>query len=257
MNTQFFLTLTAAIFISGIAGYLGTLMLSKKMSVVAGPLSHLALPGVALAILYDFSIALGAFPFVILGSLFIWLLEKRTKLPLENLSAIIFAFGVGTALLFLPMNKAEEALVGNISRITLLETMVSVFLSFLVFIILQKIYNQIMLTNIYEDLALIEGIKINRNALLYLLGIAITVGLGVYLVGGLITVALIALPSASAKNLSRDLHSYKILAPIFGIVSAVIGIAIASSLHLPTGPMIIIFGSILFLLTVILRRQSF
>ena len=82
MDYQVYLTLISGIFIGGIAGYLGTLMLSKKMSAVAGPLAHLAFPGVALALLYGFSnIALGVFPFVIIGAFLIWLLEKRTKLP--------------------------------------------------------------------------------------------------------------------------------------------------------------------------------
>ena len=51
MPIQFILTLISGIFIGGVGGYLGTLMLSKKMSVVAGPLAHLALPGVALALI--------------------------------------------------------------------------------------------------------------------------------------------------------------------------------------------------------------
>ena len=72
MIDQLTLTVISGIFISGAAAYLGTLMLSKKMSVVAGPLAHLALPGVALAIIYGFSLSLGAFPFVILGAILIW-----------------------------------------------------------------------------------------------------------------------------------------------------------------------------------------
>ena len=105
MSSQLILTLISGIFISGIAGYLGTLMLSKKMSAVAGPLAHLAFPGVALALIFGFNISLGVFPFVIIGAILIWLLEERTKLPMENLAAIIFASGVGTALLFLPKRQ--------------------------------------------------------------------------------------------------------------------------------------------------------
>jgi len=257
MTYQIILTLISGIFISGVAGYLGTLMLSKKMSVVAGPLAHLALPGVALALIYGFSISLGAFPFVILGAFLIWLLEKRTKLPMENLAAIIFAFGVGTALLILPIEQAEEALIGNITKITLSETIITVILSLLVFYVAKKIYQKIMLMNIYEDLAVIEGTNKNLCNLFYLLSIAIVVALGVYLVGGLITVALIAIPAASAKNVSKGLHFYKISAVVFGVISAVAGIFIARFIHLPTGPLVIISGVVLFLITVIFRKRLF
>ena len=257
MSSQLIFSLISGIFISGVAGYLGTLMLSKKMSVVAGPLAHLAFPGVALAIIFGFNISLGVFPFVIIGAILIWLLEERTKLPLENLAAIIFASGVGSALLFLPIDKAEEALIGSIEKITSWETTIVVILSLLVFYVIKRLYQKMMLMNVYEDLAVMEGINIKLYNLLYLLSIAVVVALGVYLVGGLITAALIAIPAASAKNVSGGLRSYKIWAIVLGIISVIAGIFIARFFHLPTGPMVVVSGVVLFLISVIFRKRSF
>ena len=257
MSSQLILTLISGIFISGIAGYLGTLMLSKKMSVVAGPLAHLAFPGVALALIFGFNISLGVFPFVIIGAILIWLLEERTKLPMENLAAIIFASGVGTALLFLPIDKAEEALIGSIEKIASWETLVVVILSLLVFYVVKRLYQKMMLMNVYEDLAVVEGTNIKLYNLLYLLSIAVVVALGVYLVGGLITAALIAIPAASAKNISGGLQSYKTWAIVLGIISAITGIFIARFFHLPTGPMVVVSSVVIFLISVIFRKQSF
>ncbi len=257
MNTQLFLSITSGIFIGGISAYLGTLMLSKKMSIVAGPLAHLALPGVALAILYHFSISLGIFPFVILGAIIIWLLEKKTKLPLENLSAIIFAIGVGSALLVLPLGRAEEALIGSIQTITLIQTLSIIVLSTIIFFIIKKVYSQIMLINIHEDLARIEGVKIDYLNLLYLLSIAFVVGLGVYLVGGLITAALIAIPAATGKNISHDLPGYIKWSVGIGIFNTILGILLAPCLHLPIGPSIIVWSAIIFLVSVIFSKKLY
>ena len=80
------LSLTVGTVVGGVAAYLGTLMLSRKMALVAGPLGHLTLPGIALALVYGFDISLGAFPFVILGIVLIWLFEIKTKLPMEALT---------------------------------------------------------------------------------------------------------------------------------------------------------------------------
>ncbi len=257
MSLQIILTLISGIFISGVAGYLGTLMLSKKMSVIAGPLAHLAFPGVALALICGFNISLGVFPFVIIGAILIWLLEKKTKLPMENLAAIIFASGVGSALLFLPIDKAEAALTGSIAKITLGETIFVVISSLLVFCVIKQLYQKMMLINVHEDLATIEGVNIQLYNLLYLLSIAIVVALGVYLVGGLITAALIAIPAASAKNISKGLHTYKVWAITLGIISAIAGILIAHFIHLPSGPMVIVFSAMLFLISVGFRKQLF
>lgn len=257
MITQFRIirSLIAAIFISGIAGYLGTLMLSKRMSAAAGPLAHLALPGAALSIIYGLSLFVGVFPSVLLGAVFIWFLEKRTRLPMENLSAIIFAAGVGTTLLILPIDKAEEALIGNIMKITNSETLATVTLTILVFYLIKKIYPKMSLINIDEDLATVEGVNINFYNLIYLLVIAVVVGLGVYLVGGLITVALIAIPAASARNISVNLRWYKILAVFFAVSSAIGGIFIARLSHLPPGPMIVVLSIVLFLFLTFLGKQ--
>ncbi len=257
MSYQLILSLVSGIFISGVAGYLGTLMLSKKMSVVAGPLAHLAFPGVALALIFGFNISLGVFPFVIIGAILIWFFEKRTKLPMENLAAIIFASGVGTALLFLPIDKAEEALVGSITTISLVETIMVIILSLIVFSAVKKLYQKMMLMNVYEDLAVVEGVNIQIYNLLYLLSIAVVVALGVYLAGGLITAALIAIPAASAKNISKGLLSYKVLAIIFGILSAILGICIAHFFSLPAGPMVVVFSVVIFLISVIFRKSLF
>jgi len=257
MSSQFIFSLTSGIFISAAAGYLGTLMLSKKMSVVAGPLAHLAFPGVAIALLWGFHLFFGVFPFVVIGAILIWILEKKTKLPMENLAAIIFAAGVGTALLILPIDKAEEALVGSINTITPLETLVVITSSLLVFFTVNRIYKKMMLMNIYEDLAKVEGINTSLCNLLYLLSIAVVVSLGVYLVGGLITAALVAIPAASAKNISQGLPSYKISAVFFGVIASTAGITIAQLAKLPTGPMVIVAGVLLFLISIIFRKRTF
>jgi ABC-type Mn2+/Zn2+ transport system permease subunit len=257
MFSQPFLTLISGGLIGGVAAYLGTLMLAKKMSVITDPLAHLAFPGVAIALILGWSIFLGAFPFVIIGVFLIWLLEKKTKLPLENLTAIIFSFGVGLALLILPIEKAEEALVGNIAFITPLETLVTIILSILIFYVVSQIYNKIMLMNVYEDLAAVEGINTRLYSLIYLLSIAIVVSLGVYLAGGLMTAALIAIPSASAKNISHNLASYKKWSVFFGILASILGIVIAPLTHLPIGPSVIIVGVIIFLISIIFKKEDF
>lgn len=255
MNSQLMLSVVSGIFISGVAAYLGTLMLSKKMSVVAGPLAHLAFPGVAIALLYGLEISFGVFPFVIIGAILIWFLERKTKLPMENLTAIVFAFGVGSALLILPIGKAQSALVGSISTISLSETFLVTVLSIIIFFLVNFTYKKMMLMNIHEDVAKTEGVNVNLFNFLYLLSIALVVGLGVYLVGGLITAALVAIPAASARNVSRNLSSYKWWSVIFGTIATVSGIFIAPVFHLPVGPTIIVLGALIFLITIFIPKK--
>lgn len=254
MTAQLALSLISGAFIAGTAAYLGTLMLSRRMAAVAGPLGHLALPGAALALIYGFSISLGAFPFVVLGILLIWLLEMRTKLPMEALTAIVFAAGVAIAFLFLPIDEAEAALIGSISTVDVYETVAAVILGTAVSLAIRRSYVRIMLINIHEGVAKTEGVNVNLYNLIYLSCIAIVVALGVALVGGLMTAALVAIPASAARNVSTSLVQYGIAAATFGVVSAIIGIVSFTITGLPAGPMVILTSVIIFLITVSLAK---
>jgi ABC-type Mn2+/Zn2+ transport system permease subunit len=250
MTNQVVLSLISGMVIAGSAAYLGTLMLSRRMAVVAGPLGHLALPGAALALVYGFNISLGAFPFVVLGIVIIWLLEIRTKLQMEALTAIVFAGGVAAAFLFLPIEEAEAALVGNISTVGASETLAAAVLGLGVFVAVNRSYSKIMLISIHEDVAATEGVDVKLYNLIYLVCIAVIVALGVALVGGLMTAALVAIPAAAARNVSKTVVQYGVLSAAVGIASATVGILAAAATGLPAGPLVILTSTLIFLATV-------
>ncbi|EHL31810.1 metal ABC transporter permease [Legionella drancourtii] len=254
MNNQLILSLIAGIFIGGVSGYLGSLMLSKRMALVAGPLGHLTLPGIAIALLYGFSIALGAFPFVLLGIVFIWLLELRTKLPMEALTAVVFASGIAVAFLFLPIEQAQSALIGDITKISYLETVVSGSVALFLFFIIKLIYPKMVLINISEDLAQSEGINVKKYNFIYLTLIAIVVAIGVQMVGGLLTAALVSIPPASARNVSRNLTQYSLISILVGVVASCIGILLFKFTGLPSGPLIILASTFIFLISLIFKK---
>jgi len=255
MDSPFLLSLVVGIFIGGVAGYLGSLMLSRRMALVAGPLGHLTLPGIALALMYGFDVSLGAFPFVILGIILIWLFEMRTKLPMEALTAVVFASGVAITFLFLPIEQAEAALVGDISRVRFAEATLSVLVAILLFLVVKKIYSKIVLMNISEELAQSQGLNIKKYNFIYLGSIAIIVALGVKMVGGLLTAALVAIPASAARNLSRNLTQYAFGAMVIGIISSFLGIFFFKLTGFPPGPLIILASTLIFLISLILRKQ--
>jgi ABC-type Mn2+/Zn2+ transport system permease subunit len=229
-------------------------MLGRRMSLVAGPLGHLTLPGIALALIYGFDMSLGAFPFVILGIVFIWILEMKTKLPMEALTAVVFATGVAVAFLFLPIEQAEAALVGDIAQANLLDSTVAVVLTALLFSAIMKIYQKMILINISEDLAKSQGIKVKEYNLVYLLSIAVIVALSVKVVGGLLTAALAAIPACSARNLSRNMFQYAFGATVIGVMSSSLGIVVSEFSGFPAGPLIILVSAVIFLISAIFRR---
>jgi ABC-type Mn2+/Zn2+ transport system permease subunit len=252
------LSLISAIFIGGVAGYLGSLMITKRMGLVGGPLGHLALPGVALALVYHFNVFYGALLTIILGGILIWLLEIKTKAPMEALTGLIFASGVSLGFLILPFSEEhqlEEALIGDITKISFTDTILAIILCTLIFLIIRKIYSKLVLTEISEDLAKMERIAVKKYNLIYLACIAIIVALTVKLVGGLLPVALIVIPALTARNVSRNLFQYSLGSLFLGVISAILGILCSQITKYPAGLLMIIVGFLIFLISIILKKN--
>lgn len=241
--------------IGAAAGYLGTLMLSKRMSLVGGPLGHLTLPGITLALIYGFDVSIGAFLFLVLAIILIWLFEKRTKLPLETLTAVVFTSSVAIAFLFLPSEEVEIALIGDISQITTSSTLLSVTLATIAFFIVKSIYKKMVFGAISEDLAKSENINVDKINLIYLFTVALVVGLGIRIVGSLLTAAIVSIPAATSRNLSKNMKQYAYGGAIAGGLAGIAGITLHELLSIPAGPSVIITSSVFFLLSTAFKRN--
>lgn len=250
MATKILLALVLGTSVGAVSGYLGSLMLSKRMALMGGALGHLTLPGVALALLYDFDVSLGAALFLALGALMIGYLERKTELHLEALTAVVFSASLAIAFLFLPEEETDIALLGDVSSISVTAVLITLLLSLLLYRVIKSIYADMILAGISSDLAQTQGVNLKRNNTIYLICIAVTVALGVRIVGGLMTAALLAIPACTAKNVSSSLHRYAIISALAGALSCMLGIIAFSITGIPAGPLIIIASAVLFLISV-------
>ena len=191
-DMQIIYSLIMGAFIGGLAGYVGSLMVTKRMALVGGAFGHLTLPGVALALVYGFDVSLGALLFLSIGIVSIWLLEQRTKLPMEALTAVVMPSSLAVAFLFIPEDKTAQALIGDISQISLTAVAITGVLCLITFVLLKNIFSELVFTSVSEDLAKVQGIDVGKNNFIFLACIAITVALGVRVVGRLLTAALVA-----------------------------------------------------------------
>jgi ABC-type Mn2+/Zn2+ transport system permease subunit len=251
---QFWFSLITAIFVGGAAGYLGSLMISKRMALVGDALGHVALPGIGLALLFGLNVSIGAFVFLLAGVLMIWFLEKKTYLPTETLVGVIFVLSLALGFLITPELELLEALIGDISQVSLVDTAASIILSVFVLYVVSKIYPKVMLASISEDLATVNKINISKYNFIYLLAIAIIVALGVKVVGSLLIGALVIIPAAASRLVSLNMRQYVFWSALFGVFSCVFGILLSGIIKLAVGPLIILVCTLFFAICLILKK---
>jgi len=251
---NFLFSLISGIFIGGATGYLGSLMLTKRMALVGDALGHVALPGMGLALLLGLDVSFGAFVFLLLGIFLIWLFEIRTSMPTEALVGVVFVASLAIGFLIVPEPELLEALFGDISEISFIMALASAIFSILIFLAINRIYPNMILANISDDLARSEGIKTKKQNFIYLLSIAAMVALGVKVVGSLLVGALVIIPAATARNLSKNLKQYYLGSIIFGVLSCFFGILLFKFIGFSAGPLIILTSTFFFLISLIFKR---
>src|SRR5690348_6774951 len=73
------------------AGLLGCFVVMRRMVLAADALSHVALPGIGIAVMLQIHPLVGALAALLLGTLFIWGIEERTRLATETVIGVVFS----------------------------------------------------------------------------------------------------------------------------------------------------------------------
>mgnify|MGYP001588247746 CR=1 FL=1 len=249
-----YLQLTSAIFIGLASGYLGSFMVLKRMALVGDALSHVALPGVALGLLFNFAPLLGAFATLFAGIVGIWLIEHKTELPTESIVGLFFTVALSAGILLTPEPELLEALFGDISKITLLDTLLAVVFSVIILVTMRAISKGFILGTISPDLAKASGIKVARNNFIFMFLVALIVALGIKAVGTLLMGALVVIPAIASRNFTSSMSGYTKAGALIGLISLVGGIVLAGALNLTPGPIVVLVSAVIFVVTIAFKK---
>lgn len=248
------LPLLVAVFVAASASLLGSFAILKRMALVGDALSHVALPGMALAILFKFNPFLGAVVFLGITVTGIWVIEYRSSLALETIVGVFFTASLAIGALIMPEHDLIEALFGNITSLTAAESLVSIALSFTLIVLLLFMYKRLTLNMVSQEIAQSIGINNKRLEFIFLLSFALAVALGIRFVGALLMGSLVIIPAASAKNIARSLMAFMYGSVIFGVLAAASGVYISHIYKLTPGPIFILISASIFLATLIARQ---
>lgn len=246
MPEEIVYALVVGAFVGSAAGYLGSIMISRHMALVGDALSHVALPGLALGILFNFNPFIGAFAFLATVSVVTWYLQKSTSVPIDAIIGVLFVLALAVGILITPEVDLLEALFGDISTVTLPDAIVTAAVSVFVILVTRAIYARLVLSMISTELAVSSRVKVERVNLTYLLLVAMIVAIGIKEVGTLLVGAVVIVPAVAARTVSRSLRSYSLLSIALGASSALSGVSLSGFVGVPAGPLIVIIGALMF-----------
>jgi zinc transport system permease protein len=232
------------------AGLVGCFAVMRRMALAADALSHVALPGIGVALALHLHPVFGAAAMLFFGGLLVWALEDRSRLATETIIGVIFSTALAIGSVTTPGEELIEALFGGASgSLTLTEVAFGVVAAAAVTAFIVRRKHALVVALVSPDIARTMGINVQHLNLVYLQMFALTIALGLRFLGVLLMGSLIIIPAATAKRLSGNLNQMLMLAAGLAVAVTVLGSGIARIAHKPTGPIIVMLAAAVFALT--------
>lgn len=240
-------------------GIIGTYAVVRRISYIAGAISHCILGGVGAGLYLEKGLGItwfgplhGAIIVALLAAVILSFVSIFAKQREDSVIGALWATGMAGGLLFLAKTPGYidpmSYLFGNILLITRTDIWLVLVLDSLVIGVVAVFYNAFLATCFDEEFAGLRGIHTHWLYLVLLCLTALTIVLLVRVVGIVMVIALLTLPAAIAGNFAANVKQMMILATLLCMVFIVAGLGTSYSLDLPSGPVIIIFAAIVYLL---------
>jgi zinc transport system permease protein len=243
--------LVAGIFIAVACAVLGVFLVLRKDAMIGHGLSHVAFAGVALGLFLNILPLAAALVVSIAGALAVTKVKSAAGLHGDTAIGIFSSLGmaVGILLATLAGNFNADLLVylfGEILAIDPLEVWLSIALAALVIGAVVLNYPRLMFMTFDRESARVSGVEIGRlDALLSILT-AVTIVLGMKVVGILLVAALIVIPAAAGLLISGSFRKAMISASAISVFSVVAGLLLALSFNIPASAAIVIISFLVF-----------
>jgi len=236
------------------AGLVGSFAVMRRMSLAADPLSHVALPGIGIALALHIHPVFGAVVALVFGALLVWAVEERGGATTESVIGVVFSAALAIGSIMTTGEDLIEALFGGAGALSSSEKIFGLLVASAIILFIIAFRNSLIIMMVSPDIARTAGINVKRFDLLYLESFALTIALGLRYLGVLLMGALIIIPAATGKRLAHDLKSMLWISVVLSVMSATLGSVISMHLHREAGPIIVLVATALFLLSLLPRR---
>lgn len=246
-------SLIVGILVSICASLLGSSLVLKRYSMIGDSLSHVGFMALAIAYPFSFSPLYLSIPVCVASAFLLLQLKENSRIKGDAATFILcsssLAIGVMTISLTTGMNvDVCNYMFGSILAMSKMDVYISVVLSIAVIILFVFFYNKIFAVTFDEDFSSATGINAKTYNMVIAILTAITVTLGMRMMGTLLISSLIAFPSLSAMRLCKRFITTIITSVVISIISFMMGLILSYMYSIPTGACIVIVDLVFFVI---------
>lgn len=253
--------LAAGLLSSVACGIVGSYVVTRRITYVAGAIAHSILGGMGAAyylrVVHGMTFLTplwGAAAAAVLSAGIIGWVSLRAKQREDTVIGAVWAIGMAIGILFLARTPGYKEdlmsyLFGNILLVSPRDLELIAGLDVLVIGVVALRYNQLLAVCFDEEFARLRGISVPFHYLLLLLLTAFAVVLLVSVVGIVMVIALLTLPAAVAGHFAKTLWQMMLIASALCALFTTAGLGISYGPGLPAGATIILLAGACYLVT--------
>lgn len=246
------------------ASLLGVSMVLKRYSMIGDGLSHVGFASLALASALNVAPLRLAIPICIVAAFFLLRLSSNSKIKGDQALAILCSGSLAVGVMILSLSSGMNTdinnyMFGSILSISEEDALLTKIIALIVIVLFIVFYNRIFAVTFDESFAKATGTRAGLYNMILSILTAVTVVIGMRMMGALLISSLIIFPSLTSMRVCKTYRGVIITSVIVAVVSFLIGITISFACSTPTGASIVCVNLVLFgLLSLVgLAKQRF
>lgn len=246
--------LLAGILVSLCAALLGVPLVLKRYSMIGDGLSHVSFGALAIAVALGFTPLYFSIPVVILAAFFLLRMAGGTHWNSDAAIAVFSASSLAVGILVISLTSGmttdvDNYMFGSVLAMTKSDVALAAGLSAAVLALFLLSYHRLFAVTFDESFSRAAGLPVGfYNTLLSVLT-ALTIVLGMRMMGALLISSLIIFPALTAMRLFRSFRAVVLCAGLSSVACFCVGLTASFALSTPVGASVVVTDLALFLLS--------
>ena len=247
------------IFVSLCAALLGVILVLKRYSLIGHGLADIGFASLSLAIALGISPLLFSVPVIIVASFVIMYISQNKNINGDVAIGIFSTSALSLGVIVTSVTRGFNIdvynyMFGSILAMNQNDLTFSVILSLFVLILFIVFYNRLFLITVDEQFAYTSGINVTVYQFLISFLTALTVVLGMRMMGTLLISSLIIFPAVIARKVVSSFRALVILSAIISVICFVLGMIASFVLNTPTGATVVAVNVVVLTVVSAFRR---
>lgn len=241
------------------AALLGVSLVLKRYSMIGDGLSHVGFGSLAVATAMGLSPMIVTIPVVMVAAFLLLRLSSRGKLKGDAAIAMIStgSLALGVIVLSLSTGMTSDVnnyLFGSVLAMSASDVRLSIVLAIVVLILYLVFYRPIFAVTFDETFARATGSHAEAYNMLLALLTAVTIVLGMRVMGAMLISSLVIFPALTAMRLCKSFRSVILCSAIVSVVCFFIGLCVSYLLSTPAGASVVVINILAFLLFTLIEK---